>query len=255
MFNGPREVWKSGTKMVKAEDRVVLLSIIMKKPLSILFTSILFAVLSFGCQKENLPSKNPDDFYWENHDWFSQASEQCYLEIVSNTDTTLNKYKAIRDFYDSLFLVENYTYPVPKEISETEYDLYTRIRQELDSFSLSSDSLWIRIDSYQDDSSFCSLSFEEKERVAIFAHTLMGVSAAISNIIGQKQPPRTSYNNRNGDSRFERQLSSCLQYQMDGHFETTIGTIQYIACMPWSFIWDNAICGEEILRGLWSHVS
>ncbi|MCR4856692.1 MAG: hypothetical protein K5890_00630 [Bacteroidales bacterium] len=226
----------------------------MKKKLLFLFVAFITFVMYSSCDKEEIPNKSSDVFYWENYDWFSLASEQCYLDIVLDTDSTLDKSEAIRVFYDSLFLIENYTYPVPKEISEAEYDLYTRIRMELDSFPLSSDILWLRIDSFQDDSTFCSLSFEEKERVAIFAHSIMGVSAALSNIIGQKQPPRTSYNNRNGDSRFERQLSSCLQYQMDGHFETTLGTIQYIAGLPWSFLWDNAICGEEIMSGLWSHV-
>lgn len=62
-------------------------------------------------------------------------------------------------------------------------------------------------------------------------------------------------NNRNGDSRFERQISSCFSYQLDGHFETIMGSIAYMAQLPASAVWDTLICAEEIATGLWDHVS
>lgn len=105
---------------------------------------------------------------------------------------------------------------------------------------------------------YSSLSNDAKIRVTVFAYTFLGISKAfytLSSMELKRQFPREHYNNREGDTRLERQLSSCMTYQLDGHFETTIGAIAYVAGMPGSALVDLAICGEEILGGLWNHVN
>ncbi len=51
-----------------------------------------------------------------------------------------------------------------------------------------------------------------------------------------------------------RQLNNCMRYQMDGHLETTIGTLMFIGGLPFSALSDIVICNEEIVCGYWGHV-
>ena len=53
---------------------------------------------------------------------------------------------------------------------------------------------------------------------------------------------------------YERQLNNCIRYQMDGHLETTIGTLIFVQGLPFTALSDVVICNEEIICGHWSHV-
>lgn len=106
-----------------------------------------------------------------------------------------------------------------------------------------------------------SLSNDEKEIIIVFAEVQYACNELITyfsfvsdNGYAKEQLPRTSYSSRDGETRIERQLNACLQYQFDGHTETFIGMASYLAKLPITALVDVVICAEEIIRGYWDHV-
>lgn len=215
-------------------------------------------VILLGCHKDdNFTTKeNIQQFQWEDLDWISEMSTSCFNQYVFSTDTTINIVDSIFIFCSSCFSEHNYRIPtINDSISDNEKYFYSTLYQYISDYSFTSNIVIDFIDSIPFSPYFIKLTNSEKIRVAIFSYTILGISHAVSDLqSGSKQPPRTSYNSANGDSRFERQLSSCLSYQLDGHFETLVGTLTYIASIPSSILIDVAICGNEIYLGMWNHV-
>lgn len=220
--------------------------------------SVIMSVLLIGCHKDdNFTTKETiQQFQWEDLDWISEMSACCFNQYVISTDTTINIVDSIFNFCSSCFSEHKFRIPaVNDSISDNEKYFYNTINQYISDYSIASNIVVDFIDSIPLSPYFIKLTNSEKIRVAVFSYTILGVSHAVSELqSGSKQPPRTSYNSANGDSRFERQLSSCLSYQLDGHFETLVGKMAYIASIPSSVLIDVAICGNEIYVGMWNHV-
>ena len=222
--------------------------------LFILLLSIVIAIV--GCGRENITKDEPVvESLWEAYDWVEDAALDCFFNIVLLEDTTVNKEVLISNYYDNLFQDMGFEYPTLTDTSAGEMNFYRTISALVSTFSLGNEILIDKIDSLQYTPAYYALDKDEKVRVAVYAKTIIGVSTAIiESESNEKQGPRTSYNNTNGDTRYERQISSCMSYQLDGHFETLIGTIAYIGGLPGTLLVDFAVCNEEIIRGFWQHV-
>ncbi len=234
----------------------------MKKSVFVILLSVFTSVLLLGCEKnQNSPTeKIQSDLEWDSLNWVTDSAFGCFLDHYGDANFTLIVQSEIANYFHEIFLNNNFTYPVPDTLSDQEIRMYRIISNSISDYYLGSDSLSDFLNSLQHSNLYLNLSYEEKVRTSLFAHTIIGISKAVACISEQmesnlKQAPRQSYNNRNGDSRFERQISSCFSYQLDGHFETIMGSIAYMAQLPASAVWDTLICAEEIATGLWDHVS
>lgn len=233
----------------------------MKKiflPTVIVAAATLISILFSGCEKDRV-QKYIILFSWESFDWITDAYRDFYLDSYNGDAFVFATEDELHQHFGQIFSDYNFAYPNARIISEDEYRIYRYIVETISRYSFSSRVLRDHINSVHRDMNFQILDYDAKTRVTFFVKMLIGVSEAIETIglensRSTRQPPRTYYNSPNGNSRFERQLNNCLAYQLDGHFETLASAAQYIASMPWGFIWDTAICGNEIIDGLWEHV-
>ena len=231
---------------------------------SVIIIVVLFAFgLSFvGCEKEEdiNVQKSAIHFDWNSLNWLSEASRNYYLDHYTEVGLVVESQQELNNYFNLIFNNYNFIYPLTSSISDNERKMYHTIVHIVSQYALSNSILRDYLNALKRDRQFINLDYHEKMRVAVFVKTIIGISEALEiinleeSLENSKQPPRPSYNSANGNSRFERQLNNCLSYQLDGHFETLAGSIVYIINLPMSFIWDNAICANEIYNGLWEHV-
>ncbi|MBO7491395.1 MAG: hypothetical protein J6T59_03030 [Bacteroidales bacterium] len=222
---------------------------------------LLFAsmILFTQCEKEGGSSKDfGPDIFQDNYQWIENATTDCYMQIASDTSCASVLINKVTLFFDSLLTLHNLQIPDADSISISEKPFYNRMNASFFAYGHQYDALMTNFQSIHDDIIHSVLSSQEKIRLCVYYYTFLGISKAYSSMNmpeDKRQFPRNHYNSSEGGSRWERQLNSCMQYQIDGHFETTAGTIFYILGMPASAIHDAIICGEEIHDGLWNHVS
>ncbi len=229
------------------------------KKLFICFSISTVLLFFAGCEKEPMPGKDFETaFNPETLSWIVDATADCCLQIVCGADYTESLEEEIAGYFEASFDVHEFVMPSMDSLSTLEKTFYDLINNDFKQYAYQYDILCARMANVDTMILYSSLSNDAKIRVTVFAYTFLGISKAfytLSSMELKRQFPREHYNNREGDTRLERQLSSCMTYQLDGHFETTIGAIAYVAGMPGSALVDLAICGEEILGGLWNHVN
>ncbi|MBR4135064.1 MAG: hypothetical protein IKU03_01435 [Bacteroidales bacterium] len=223
-----------------------------------IYSSILILFFT-GCEKEPAPGK---DFVFEfvpsTLSWIEQATSDCCLQLVYGEENVENLEQEITSYFDDLFILHNFAMPSTDSISSSERYFYDLINNYFKQYAYQYDSLCTCMANVDTLIVQSSLDFEAKVRVTVYAYTFLGISNAFCTIYStelKRQFPRDHYNNGEGDTHLQRQLSCCMEYQLDGHFETTLGSIAYVAGLPGSALLDLAICGEEILRGFWDHVN
>lgn len=199
-----------------------------------------------------------NQFDWDFYNWITDASYYCFTQYISDLSYSSEEQAAINEYYNQQFQLYDFNYPIPQGISVEEMHFYTLISQLLNQYSIFNDYFNEFLNGFQDDKLFKELGYDEKIRVTLLAKTLIGISEAsvyIEQENNKEQQPREAYTSANGESRFERRLHNCFSYRMDGHLETAVGTLIFIATLPYSLFDDIAICGNEIYKGFWNHVN
>lgn len=216
--------------------------------------------LAFSCTTKNNDLKNQHlASDWSSYNWISEASSYCVENIITDTNlTTVQDVEdSIKAYLSAVFDTHCFEYPIPEVMSDLEISFYKEVGHLLSLYSISSDTLREKLYELKEHDNFDELSFDEQERAVVFLQTIIGISQAYE-IMGNfsicKQPDRINYHSMEGDSRYERQLNNCMRYQMDGHLETTIGTLIFVQGLPFTALSDVVICNEEIICGYWSHV-
>lgn len=244
--------------MKKGNFRKQMKKIITHKLLIVFFVSIFL----LGCNKtpENEHPKISITVNWDSYNWLIDASTNCVVKYIGDSNFSLESCSIISNFYTQLFQKQGFNYPIPNTILEQEKNFYEQICRSINLYSFCSTELVESLNNIPYSSDFLNLSANEKIRIIVFAKTIIGASNGFCILLeeeeeSKEQKPREAYTRSEGETRFERQLLNCLSYQIDGHLETTMGTILYISGMPQNFFYDVIVCGNEIFNGLWNHVN
>lgn len=224
------------------------------------FVLLLASMILFSqCEKEGGSSKDfGPDIFQDNYQWIEDATADCYTQIASDTSSASVLVEKVTLFFDSLLTLHNLQIPDADSISSSEKSFYEMMNTSFCAYVYQYDALNASFQNIYDDIVSSLLSSQEKIRLCVYYYTFLGISKAYYTMNmpeDKRQYPREHYNSSDGATRWERQLNSCMQYQIDGHFETTMGTMIYILGMPAAAIHDAIICGEEIYSGLWNHVN
>lgn len=165
-----------------------------------------------------------------------------------------------------------------EEIYHQEVEYMTQMHQIF--FHHSHENIICEIDNLLDEIVFSSMPDESKMRLCIYGKSFIGlnnisseISLKIENgeiiiIEGEEDEEdeggpcyanRESYNNQNANSRVERQMLSCLEYELDGVFGDDGNWVKVAGFIAGgggagSFAWMVGSCTWEIFRGRWAHV-
>jgi hypothetical protein len=237
--------------------------------LSITVILIASAVVFYSCEKEEDVTSNDTKsilitasendvaiFDREQYRWVSKELIYIHNKALQNNNNQNDFTEQLEISVCEIFRDHGIQYPFDNEsITEGIIGYCWQINQlikipNVNDIKEEIDAILIKI---AEDS---SLLFKDKEILMIYGESFLAHVAIIEQMNDENdKKPRTDYNNLNGESRLERQLLSCLDYQLDIAFSGIISTICFIANAPVNFVAMIAICGEEIYDGLWNHVN
>lgn len=239
----------------------------MKKIIYLALIAIFVGVFSTGCEKESVLKQNETEnnaistkniISREDYSWIHEAILNSTIAYLNTLDSS--EYVNY-DFLGEILkksLWENGVQS-PKNIEDIQNmssDVF-EFCEEIAKYPKNPSEKYICfVESLLKDVLTSNMTKEEKEFVVIFAEVQYSCVDLICFLTNDqtKQPPRTSYSSQDGELRVERQMHACIDYKLDGHFETTMGKVRYFFNIPGSAIGDIIECCEEIYRGMWNHV-